>query len=488
MRDIDVVIAGAGPTGLMLAGELALAGVEVALVERRPDQALVGSRAGGLHPRTLEVFDQRGIADRFVHEGRKHPVAPFGETMLDVSDLATRHPYWLGLWQNRIEHILAGWIEELAVPVYRGCEVTGLVQDEDGVEVALADGRALRAKYLVGCDGGRSLVRKAAGIGFPGHQPTVSCLIFEACMAEEPPWGIRYGDKGVNALGRLDDGSRVRGVVAEPRLERGDVPVLAELQATLRAAYGTDFGVHDVSWLSRFTDAARLAETYREGRVLLAGDAAHIHSPAGGQGLNIGVCDAVNLGWKLALVTKGMAPDSLLDSYHAERHPVGERLLRNTMALSALQQRDDGTRALRDMMSEAMQTDAARHWYAAMISGLDTRYALGEGHPLLGRRMPDLDLVTDGGPVRMSALLQAGCPLLLDLTDAGDASPASGDKRVRYVRARCDGPWILPALGPVEAPGAVLVRPDGHVAWTGARGGPELDDALTTWFGPPAAA
>ena len=189
MRDIDVVIAGAGPTGLVLAGELALAGVEVALVERQPDQDLVGSRAGGLHPRTLEVFDQRGIADRFVREGRKHPIAPFGETMLDVSDLATRHPYWLGLWQNRIEHILAGWIEELAVPVYRGCEVTDFVQDDDSVEVALADGRTLRAKYLVGCDGGRSRVRKTAGIGFPGYEATVSCLIFEAEMAEEPPWG-----------------------------------------------------------------------------------------------------------------------------------------------------------------------------------------------------------------------------------------------------------------------------------------------------------
>jgi 3-(3-hydroxy-phenyl)propionate hydroxylase len=488
MRDIDVVIAGAGPTGLVLAGELALAGVEVALVERRPDQDLVGSRAGGLHPRTLEVFDQRGIADRFVREGRKHPIAPFGETMLDVSDLATRHPYWLGLWQNRIEHILAGWIEELAVPVHRGCEVTDFVQDKHGVEVALADGRTLRAKYLVGCDGGRSRVRKTVGIGFPGYEATVSCLIFEADMAEEPPWGIRYGDKGVNALGRLDDGPRVRGVVAEPQRVQGDTPDPAELQATLRAAYGTDFGVHDVTWLSRFTDAARLAETYRKGRVLLAGDAAHIHSPAGGQGLNIGVRDAVNLGWKLALAVKGAAPDSLLDSYHAERHPVGERLLRNTMALSALQRGDDGTRALRDMMSEAMQTDAARHWYAAMISGLDTRYTLGEGHPLLGRRMPDLDLVTADGAVRVSTLLQAGRPLLLDLTGAGDAALAPGDDRARYVKARCDGPWILPVLGPVEPPGAVLVRPDGHVAWTGARGGPELDDALATWFGPPAAA
>lgn len=491
MKNADVAIVGAGPTGLVLAAELALAGADVALVERRVDQDVAGSRAGGLHPRTMEILDQRGIADRFVAKGRKHPVVPFGEIMLDIGDLPTRYAYWLGLWQNEIERLLADWAGELAVPIHRGCEVAGFVQDETGVDVALADGRSLRAKYLVGCDGGRSLVRKTAGIDFPGWEATVSSLIFEGEMTEEPAWGIRHGERGVNALGRLDDARRVRGVVSERQVVQGGAPALDELREALIAAYGTDYGVHDVTWLSRFTNAARQAASYRKGRIFLAGDAAHVHSPAGGQGLNIGVRDAVNLGWKLALVVRGTAPESLLDSYHTERHPVGARLLRNATALSALQRGDDATNALRAMMSEAMQLDEPRQWFVAMMSGLNTRYDPGEatetGHPLLGRRMPDLDLDTADGPQRVYMLLHRARPVLLDLGMPGGLDIAPWADRVDRVEARHEGKWELPAIGAVAAPGAVLIRPDGYVAWVGEGERNGLAEALTRWFGPPLA-
>src|SRR5712671_729588 len=327
-----VVITGGGPTGLMLAGELALAGVDVAIVERRASQDLVGSRAGGLHSRTIEVLDQRGIADRFLSQGQVMQVAGFAMNPLDISDFPTRHNYGLALSQNRIEPIIAGWVDELAVSIYRGREVTGFAQDETGVDVELSDGRSLRAKYLVGCDGGRSLIRKKAGIDFPGWDPSVSYLIAEVAMTEEPAWGIRRDERGINALGKLEDGKRVRVVLNEPHVRQGDEPTLDDLRAALIAVYGTDFGVHNVTYLSRFTDAARQAASYRERRVLLAGDSAHVHSPAGGQGLNIGVQDAVNLGWKLAQVVHGTAPESLLDTYQAERHPIGARVLKITMA------------------------------------------------------------------------------------------------------------------------------------------------------------
>ncbi len=296
-----VVIAGGGPTGLMLAAELALARVDVAIVERRASQDLAGSRAGGLHSRTIEVLDQRGIADRFLSQGKVMQVAGFALNPLDISDFPTRHNYGLALWQNRIEHILAAWVGELAVPIYREREVTGFAQDDTGVDVELSDGRSLRAKYLVGCDGGRSLIRKKAGIDFPGWDPSTSYLIAEVEMTGEPEFGVRRGEKGVNGLGKLEDG-RVRVVLVEQQIGQGDEPTLSDLREALIAVYGTDYGVRNVTWLSRFTDMARQAASYRERRVLLAGDAAHVHSPAGGQGLNIGVQDAVNLGWKLAQV------------------------------------------------------------------------------------------------------------------------------------------------------------------------------------------
>ena len=496
MTEHAVVIAGGGPTGLMLAGELALAGVDVAIVERRPSQHLAGTRAGGLHSRTIEVLDQRGIADRFLAQGQIAQVAGFAWIRLDISDFPTRHPYGLGLRQNHIERILAGWVEELAVPIYYGSEVTGFAQDDTGVTVALADGPSLRADYLVGCDGGRSLIRKAAGIEFPGWDPTTSNLIAEVEMAEEPEWGTRRDARGVHALGRVEyeirDGEVVYGdkgpvgvMVTEPHVGATSEPTLDDLRAALIAVYGTDYGVHSPTWLSRFTDMARQAAAYRAGRVLLAGDAAHMHYPVGGQGLNIGVQDAVNLGWKLAQVVKQTAPDSLLDTYQAERHPIAARVLRDTMAQVALLRTDDRTNALRDTVSELLSMDEPRKRFAGRMSGLDVHYDLGAGHPLLGRRMPDLDLVTPGGTVRVFTLLHDARPVLLNLGQPWGVDLSPWARRVGSIDAEYAGDWELPVLGQVAAPAAVLIRPDGYVAWVGDGSDSGLRDALTTWFGAP---
>jgi 2-polyprenyl-6-methoxyphenol hydroxylase-like FAD-dependent oxidoreductase len=484
-----VVIAGGGPTGLMLAAELALARVDVAIVERRENQEVDGSRAGGLHARTIEVFDQRGVAERFLSQGQVAQVAGFSFIPLDLSDFPTRHNYGLALWQSRIERIMANWVSELPVKFYRGREVTSFAQEDTGVDVELADGRSLRAKYLVGCDGGRSLIRKKTGIDFPGWEASTSYLIAEVEMADEPAWGIRRGDKGVNALGKREDGKRVGVVLVEPDVSDGqdDKPTLQDLRDALIAVYGTDFGVRNPTWLSRFTDMARQAASYRDRRVLLAGDAAHVHSPAGGQGLNIGVQDAVNLGWKLAQVVKGTSPESLLDTYQTERHPIGARVLRLTMAQTALGRGDDRTEALRENMTELLRMDEPRKRYAAMMSGLDVHYDLGEGHPLLGRRMPDLDLVTESGPQRVFALLHDARPVLLDLGEPGAFDIGPWEDRVRRIDARYAGAWELPVFGAVSAPSAVLIRPDGYVAWVGSGTDHGLRDALTTWFGPPTA-
>jgi 2-polyprenyl-6-methoxyphenol hydroxylase-like FAD-dependent oxidoreductase len=485
MTEHAVVIVGGGPTGLMLAGELALARVDVAVVERREDQSLAGSRAGGLHARTIEVLDQRGIADRFISQGQVAQIASFARIRLDMSDFPTRHNYGLALRQEPIERILADWVGELAVPVYRGREVTGFAQDDSGVDVELADGGSLRARYLVGCDGGRSLVRRKAGIDFPGWDPSVSYLIAEAETDEEPEFGIRRGETGVNAVGKLGDGKRVGVVLSEPQVGRGDAPTLADVRDALVAVYGTDYGLHDATWISRFTDMARQAASYRDGRVLLAGDAAHVHSPVGGQGLNTGVQDAVNLGWKLAQVVSGTSPDSLLDTYQAERHPVAARVLRNTMAHTALDRGGEHIDAVRETLSELLRMDEPRKRYAAMMSGLDIHYDLGEGHPLLGRRMPDLDLATADGPQRVFSLLHDARPLLLDVGEPRALDVAPWADRVRLVDATFDGVWELPVFGAVSAPTAVLIRPDGHVAWVGDRTDEGLSDALTRWFGPP---
>jgi 2-polyprenyl-6-methoxyphenol hydroxylase-like FAD-dependent oxidoreductase len=416
-----VVIAGGGPTGLMLAGELALAGVDVAVLERRTSQDLAGSRAGGLHSRTIELLDQRGIADRFLAQGQVAQVAAFGGTTLDIGDFPTRHSYGLGLWQNHIERILAGWVHELGVPIRYGSEVTGLAQDDAGVDVTLCDGRSLRAEYLVGCDGGRSRIRKAAGIAFPGWDATTSSLIAEVELTEEPVWGIRRDAVGAHGFGRVEyevrdgevvygTGGPVRVMVTEREVGAGREPTLRDLSEALVAVYGTDYGIHSPTWISRFSDATRQAAAYRDRRVLLAGDAAHVHAPDGGQGLNLGVQDAVNLGWKLAQVAHRTSPDTLLDTYHAERHPVAARLLH-------------------------------------------------------GAR-----------------------PVLLDFGEPGGFDVTPWGHRVRALAARYVGAWELPVVGAVTAPTAVLIRPDGHVAWVGEGTPRGLADALTTWFGPPTAA
>jgi len=487
MTEHSVLIAGGGPTGLMLAGELALAGIDVAIVERRASQELVGSRAAGLHARTIEVFDQRGIADRFVSEGQTYPVVHFNLITLDISDAPTRHNYVLGLFQNHVERILAGWIGELAVPIYREREVTGFAQDETGVDVALANGESMRAQYLVGCDGGRSVIRKAAGIEFAGWDATTSWLIAEAETAEEPKWGFHTDAVGIHAIGKANNGG-ARIVLTEAQLRLESEPTLREVSQALVAVYGTDFGIHSPTWLSRFTDMTRQAVAYRERRVLLAGDAAHVHPPVGGKGLNMGVQDAVNLGWKLAQVIERTSPESLLDTYHSERHPIAARVLRDTMAQVALRRMDESSKALSATVSELLAIDEPRRRMAAEISGLGIRYDFGDGHPLLGRRMPDLDLVTADGPLRVFTLLHSARPVLINFGEPGAIDITPWADRVRQVDAKYAGSWQLPALGAVTAPTAVLIRPDGYVAWVGDLNQSGLADALTAWFGPPAAA
>ena len=364
-----MVIAGGGPTGMMLAAELALANVDVAIVERRPDHVLVGSRAGGFHSRTIEVLDQRGVADRFLAEGQVAQAAMIGSTVLDMSDFPTRHPYALGIWQNQIERIMAAWVAELPVRIYYGCEVMGFAQDDTGVDVELSDGQSLRAQYLVGCDGGRSVIRRAAGIEFPGWDATRSNLIAEVEMTEEPPRGIRHDATGVHGIHRLEDGRTERVIVTEQQLGPSSEPTLRDLSDALIAVYGTDFGIHSPTWISRFTDMTRQAAAYRAGRVLLAGDSAHVHYPAGGQGLSLGVQDAVNLGWKLAQVVNGTSPESLLDTYQEERHPVAAPALQHTMAQGVLQRPDDRIKAVVDMVSELALMDEPRKRLAGIISG-----------------------------------------------------------------------------------------------------------------------
>lgn len=484
MTEHEVVIAGGGPTGLMLAGELALAGVDVVIVERRADQEVDGSRAGGLHARTIEVLDQRGIAGRFLEAGYTVPSLGYAMIPLDLGDLPSRHNYTLALWQRYFEPILAGWVAELGVPMLRSREVVGLAQDEAGVDVELSDGSALRAQYLAGCDGGRSLIRKAAGIDFVGLDASTSWMIAEVEM-DQPALGMRRQGVGIGPADPAAAGGPFRVVLKEPDCQSGE-PTLAELSAALVAVYGTDFGARGPTWISRFSDLSRQAASYRAGRVLLAGDAAHVHPPQGGQGLNTGVQDAVNLGWKLAQVITGRSPDQLLDTYHDERHPVGARVLQNTMAQVALDVDDDRHQALRDTMAELLAMDGPRRRIAGMISGLDIHYDLGDGHPLIGRRMPDLDIGTADGPTRVFGLLHDARAVLLDLDGSGGFDLTPWADRIQLVEASHQGEWDLPVLGVVDAPAAVLIRPDGHVAWAGDLEDPALPEALSTWFGPAA--
>jgi 3-(3-hydroxy-phenyl)propionate hydroxylase len=465
----------------MLAGELALAGVDVVIIERRPNQDVIGPRARGLMSRTIEILDQRGIADRFISQGQKHKAPMFHGTKF--IDLPTRHNYVLGLLQQHVERIMAEWVLELKVPIRYGIEVTGFTQDDNGVDVALSDGKSMRAEYLVGCDGGRSLIRKAAGIDFPGWDATTSWLIAEVEMTDEPKWGFYDDGVGTHAIGKAD-GGLVGLVLTEPNVEHGE-PTLRDISDALIATYGTDYGIHSPRWISRFNDTTRQAAVYRNKRILLAGDAAHIHSPVGGQGLSVGVQDSVNLGWKLAQVVKGISPESLLDTYYAERHPAAARVLRTNMAQIALRRPDERAKALRETMSEVLSMDEPSRHFAAHMSGLDVHYDLGPGHPLLGRRVPDLDIVTANGTRRVFDFLHAARPVLINFDEPGAFDISSWADCVQLIDAKYDGVWELPVIGTVAAPGAVLIRPDGYVAWVGDQTHSGLVDALTLWFGAP---
>ena len=461
-----VVIAGGGPTGLMLAGELALAGVDVAIVERRASQDLAGSRAGGLHARAIEVLDQRGIADRFLSQGQAHQVVHF-HIPLDISDFPTRHNYVLGLWQNHIERILAEWVGELAVTIYRGREVTGFAQDDTGVDVALSDGQSLRAAYLVGCDGGRSLIRKAAGIEFPGWDPTTSWLIAEVETAEEPKWGLHQDARGIHGIGKVENGGSARIVLTEPhaaarqrthaaRCQRGARRRLRDRLRDPQSHLDLPLHRHDAAGrcLPRQT---RAAGRRRRTRASAGGRTGPQHRCAGcgESGMEAGPGGQADIAGKPAGYLPCRAPS------------VAARVLHNTMAQVALRRTDDRTKALGDTMSELLGMDEPRRRFAADMSGLDIHYDLGEGHKLLGRRMPDLDLLTADGPLRVFTLLHDARPVLLNFGEPGGFDITPWADRVKLVDARYDGVWELPVLGAVPAPAAVLIRPDGYVAWVG---------------------
>ncbi len=492
-----VVIAGAGPTGLMLACELRTAGVDVVLADRL-DGRSGESRAGGLHPRSMEVLDQRGIVDRFLAEGRPIQAGHFSGLRLDFSDFPTRYPYTLVLLQYRVERLLEQRAAELGVRVRWSTEVIGIDQYDDRIEVSVrgpAGIDTLTADYLVGCDGGHSSVRKLAGIGFPGTDATLTSILGDVELPSPPAEMIfqERREHGSFSIFEFEPGwYRVITTEYDRVIDR-DAPVdLEDLRASLFRVAGTDFDMHSPRWVSRFHDAARQADRYRVDRVLLAGDAAHIHYPAGGQGQNLGIQDAVNLGWKLAAVATGRAPRTLLDTYEAERHPVAARVLQNTRAQSALGRPDAQTSALRETLQTLIGFDSVADHLGGMISALDIRYPLGEAHPLLGRRMPDLDLKTADGDIRTFALLHAARPVLLDLGHSGDlAALASGwVDRVDLVTARCDQTRTpLPDIGAIELPAAVLIRPDGYVGWVATS--PDADtatlpEALAAWFGPAA--
>lgn len=470
---IDVTIVGGGPTGMMLAAELRLHGVHVLVLEKEKEPAAY-VRALGLHMRSIEVMDQRGLLERFLAHGQQYPVGGFFAAITTPAPdgLDTTHPYVLGIPQPTTDRLLTERAAELGTDIRRGHELVDLHQDEHGVTTHLADGTQLRSRYLVGCDGGRSTVRKKLGVAFPGEPSQNETLLGEMKTDVDPETlattvpEVRKTQKRFG-LGPLGNGTYRVVVPAEGITEdRTTPPTLEEFKQQLRAVAGTDFGVHSPRWLSRFGDATRLAEHYRTGRVLLAGDAAHIHPPTGGQGLNLGIQDAFNLGWKLAAEINGWAPEGLLDSYHTERHPVAADVLDNTRAQMQLLSTDPGSRAVRRLVAELMNFDEVNRHLIEKITAIGIRYDLGEGHELLGRRLRDVEL----GQGRLYELTHQGRGLLLDRT--GHLSVAGWTDRVDHVAHTGEEPDVP----------AVLLRPDGHVAWVGENQ-QELLEALPTWFG-----
>ncbi|HEX8859134.1 MAG TPA: rifampin monooxygenase [Actinomycetes bacterium] len=471
---VDVIIAGGGPTGMMLAGELRLHGVHALVLEKDAEPGgLV--RSLGLHVRSIEVMDQRGLLERFLAHGRQYPLGGyFAGITKPLSELDTAHAYILGIPQPVTDRLLAEHATELGAEIRRGCELVGLSQDDHGVTVELADGTRLRSRYLVGCDGGRSTVRKLLGVGFPGEPPRREWLLGEMEVAVPPEElnavvaEVRKTDLGFGA-GPLGDGVYRVVVRAEGVAEDRTVPpTLEELKRQLRAIAGTDFGAHSSRWLSRFGDATRLAERYRVGRVLLAGDAAHIHPPLGGQGLNLGIQDAFNLGWKLAAEVNGWAPQGLLDSYHTERHPVAADVLDTTRAQAELTSLEPGPQAVRRLLSQLMDFEDANRYLIEKITAIGVRYDFGEGHELLGRRLRDVGLKRG----RLYELMRHGRGLLLDQT--GRLSVAGWADRVDHV---------VDVSEELDVP-AVLLRPDGHVAWVG-QDQQDLLSQLPRWLGAP---
>jgi rifampicin monooxygenase len=469
----DVIIAGGGPVGMMLASELRLHGVPVLVLEKDAEPTKV-ARSLGLHVRSIEVMDQRGLLDRFLEHGTKYPLGShFAGIDKPVPDrLDTAHSYILGIPQPVTDRLLAERAGELGAEIRYNAELVGLSQDDDGVTVELADGTQLRSRYLAGCDGGRSTVRKLLGVGFPGEPATHQWLLGEmevdvplerltAVVAE-----VRKTHRGFG-VGPIGDGV-FRAVVpaAEVVEDRTQPPTLEEVKQQLRAYSGTDFGVHSPRWLSRFGDATRLAERYRVGRVLLAGDAAHVHPPLGGQGLNLGIQDAFNLGWKLAAEVNGWAPEGLLDTYYTERHPVADDVLNNTRAQSELLALEPGPQAVRRLLAELMDFEDVTRYLIEKITAIGIRYDFGDGHELLGRRMRDVELKQG----RLYELMREGRGLLLDQT--GRLSVAGWADRVDHV---------IDTSEELDVP-AALLRPDGHVAWVGADQ-QDLLGQLPKWFG-----